>query len=219
MVATPVSIFYCPSRRAAAPYTMGIRSYPNLTQPTHAAKTDYAGNMGDSYGGRGTDEGPKSIAEAASYPWKFANVKFTGVIFQRSEVKIKRITDGTTHTYLIGEKFLDPNHYEDGACSNDDQSMYNGYDRDNLRSTIIWVPGFEGKGNPLCPAGADTPHPLDASKCNDKYEWSFGGPHPGGWIALFCDGSVQFLSYDMNPNTHQNFGNRMDGNVIDKSSL
>jgi prepilin-type N-terminal cleavage/methylation domain-containing protein len=221
MVATPISIFYCPSRRAAAPYKMGVRAYPNLTQPTHAAKTDYAANMGDSYGGLGTDVGPASIAEAATYPWKFANVKFTGVIFQRSEINIKHITDGTTHTYLIGEKNHDPNHYEDGACGNDDQSMYNGHDKDNLRSTFVWYSGFEEKGDPKFPAAPDTPRSslVEPEKCNDKYEWSFGGPHSGGWMALFCDGSVHFLSYDMKPTIHQYLGNRKDGNVIDTSSL
>jgi hypothetical protein len=43
---------------------------------------------------------------------------------------------------------------------------------------------------------------------------TFGGPHPGGWVALFCDNSARFLNYDMDPITHQRLGNRLDGNVI-----
>jgi prepilin-type N-terminal cleavage/methylation domain-containing protein len=225
MVSTSVAVFYCPTRRAAQPYPMGSRPYPNLTQPPVAAKTDYAGNIGDyAIAGRGTDVGPTSLETAATYQWKFSGEKFvnnirlqfkdhnftglTGVIFQRSEIQIKHITDGTTHTYLLGEKNLDANHYEDGVPGNDDQSMYNGYDKDNLRSTAIWYPGFENKGAPICPPQPDTPN-------IDFCEWNFGGPHPGGWIALFCDGSVRFLSYDMDPTNHQNFGNRKDGRVID----
>lgn len=232
MVATPISIFYCPSRRAAQSYPMGVRAYPNLDQPELAGKTDYAGNIGDyPYAGRGTDEGPKTLAAADGYNWAFSGPNFvskqrllykvpgfdglTGVIYQRSEVKIKNITDGTTKTYLIGEKNVASNHYEDGGVGNDDQSMYNGYDRDNLRSTAMWYPGFEGKGDPLCPPTADAP-----KNDNTPYnEWVFGGPHPGGWNAVFCDGSVHFLSYDMDPMLHQNFGNRKDGNVIASSDL
>jgi prepilin-type processing-associated H-X9-DG protein len=48
---------------------------------------------------------------------------------------------------------------------------------------------------------------------------TFGGPHPGGWIALFCDGSVRFLPYSMELLIHQYFGNRLDGNVIDNGLL
>ena len=229
MVATPVSLFYCPSRRAAQAYKMGVRAYPNLDQPENAGKTDYAGNIGDyAYAGMGTDEGPKTLAEAATYGWKFSGDKFisqqrtkynnpsftglTGVIFQRSEIKIKQITDGTTHTYLLGEKNVAADHYEDGGVSNDDQSMYNGYDKDNLRSTFVWYPGFEEKGAPKCPAEPD-------SQGKTYCEWNFGGPHPGTWLASFCDGSVRSLSYDMNPTVHQNFGNRKDGNAINLGTL
>lgn len=135
----------------------------------------------------------------------------TGVIFQRSEIKIRQITDGTSYTYLLGEKNLDPNHYVDCETGNDDQSMYNGYDKDNLRAADVWLPGFEGKGAPIRPPEPDTPGVLR--------DWSFGGPHPGGWIALFCDGATRFLSYDMDPDLHQNFGNRKDGRVTSMSGL
>jgi prepilin-type N-terminal cleavage/methylation domain-containing protein len=229
MIATPVDVFYCPTRRAAQAYPMGVRAYPNLDPPPRAGKTDYAGNIGDyAYAGRGTDEGPRSLAEAVTYRWKFSGDEFinrvriqysdptftglTGVIFQRSEIKINQITDGTTYTYLLGEKNLAADHYEDGIPGNDDQSMYNGHDRDNLRSTAIWYPGFENKGAPICPAVPDTPGKTYS-------DWNFGGPHPGGWVALFCDGSVRFLSYDMALSTHQNFGNRKDGNVIADSQF
>jgi hypothetical protein len=228
MISTPVSIFYCPSRRASQAYPMGPRPYPNLDQPPLAAKTDYAGNMGDyAYAGRGTDTGPTTLAAAETYSWKFSGDAFvkqqrlqfnnpsfsglTGIIFQRSEIKIKQITDGTTQTLLIGEKNLAADHYEDGAPGNDDQSMYNGHDRDNLRSTFIWYPGFEGKGAPQCPPQADTP--------GRDFNWQFGGPHSGGWMALFCDGSVHFVSYDIDHTTFQNLGNRKDGNVLDTSSF
>jgi hypothetical protein len=90
--------------------------------------------------------------------------------------------------------------------------MYNAQDRDNLRTTHCWRPGQDMTTiRPAWPPRPDTP--------GFEYTWGFGGAHPSGWVASFCDGSVQFLPYDMEPIIHQNFGNRLDGNAIDRSLL
>jgi hypothetical protein len=229
MIGTSIATFYCPSRRAPQSYPMGSRSNPNFDMPVPplAGKTDYAANMGGDFAfvGMITDEGPRTLEAADTYAWKCSGDRFmipwkarypsfnglTGVIFQRSEIRLSQITDGTSHTYLLGEKNIDPNHYDDGNAMNDDQSMYNGHDRDNVRAAFSWYPNYEHKGKPICPAEPDTP--------GIEYTWNFGGPHPAGWVALFCDSSVRFLTYNMNPDTHQNFGSRADGNVIDRTDL
>jgi prepilin-type N-terminal cleavage/methylation domain-containing protein len=226
MVGTPVSLFYCPSRRPAQGYPWINASNVNFDPPELAAKSDYAGSLGDIFA-LGSDVGPKSLADYDTYPWKYSGPNFvrmaevnlkstsgtghTGVIYQRSEIKYAQITDGLSSTYLLGEKNLDPDHYEDSLTGNDDQSMYNGHDRDNLRSTFVWVPGFEGVGKPRWMAQPDTP--------GVEFTWSFGGPHVGGWTALFCDGSVHFLTYQMDPIVHSRLGNRQDGNPIDSNEL
>jgi hypothetical protein len=90
--------------------------------------------------------------------------------------------------------------------------MYNGYDKDTLRAADIWLPGFGSPSDPpVRPPVPDTPGVI--------FDWSFGGPHPSGWIALFCDGSVRFLTYDMKPELHQNFGSRKDGRVSNLNDL
>ncbi len=221
MVATPISVFYCPSRRAAQAYPWFNQNHVSFDPPTVAGKSDYAGNMGGDFAtlGIGTDEGPKSFAEAATYSWKFSGDGFvsffqrrypgfngmTGIIFQRSEVKIKQITDGTSYTYVLGEKNLDSAHYLDGEAPNDDQSMYNGYDKDNLRVADNFAPDKMGQGQPN--------HPPVPDVGGANYEWNFGSAHPSGWIAVFCDNSVRFLSFDMNPVLHQNYGSRKDGRI------
>ncbi len=227
MVATPVPVFYCPTRRAAKSYRWTNQNHTNFDPPPEAGKSDYAANMGGDYAnfGMGTDVGPPNLGAAANYNWQFSGDGFlafwkrrypsfdgmTGVIFQRSEIKFSQITDGTSYTYLLGEKNLDPTHYEDCETGNDDQSMYNGYDKDNLRGADIWIPGRENMDPPIRPPVPDTAGVL--------FDWSFGGPHPGGWVALFCDSSVQFLSYNMKPELHQNFGNRKDGRVTNRGDL
>jgi prepilin-type N-terminal cleavage/methylation domain-containing protein/prepilin-type processing-associated H-X9-DG protein len=223
MVAVSVPIFYCPTRRAAQPYLHGSRTLRNYDPPQLAGKSDYAANLGDART-LGTDEGPPTLAAYDTYEWKFSGKDYieatrsftncatgeTGVVFQRSAIKMSQITDGTTYTYLYGEKNLDPNHYESGEARNDDQSMYNGHDRDNIRSTWVFI---LNNGTVLgYPPAPDTPG-------RDFGEWSFGGPHSGGWQVVFCDGSVQFLSYEMDPKNHQWLGNRQDGNLVDTSEF
>jgi prepilin-type N-terminal cleavage/methylation domain-containing protein len=223
MVSTAVPVFYCPSRRAAQPYPHSPRDIRNYTPPPLAGKSDYAGNVGD-LPLVGKDVGPASLAEYDTYKWSYSGPAFveaarkksncstghTGIVFQRSTVSYRQITDGTSRTYLFGEKNLQTEHYEDGAALNDDQSMYTGWDKDNLRSTAIAiVGGGTVVGYPPVP---DTPG-------NAYGEWNFGGPHPGGWVAVFCDGSVHFLSYEMDALIHRDLGNRQDGNVIDASYL
>ncbi|MEX2167843.1 MAG: DUF1559 domain-containing protein [Pirellulales bacterium] len=221
MVSTSVSIFYCPTRRAAQPYPHGGRPLRNYDPPPLAGKSDYAGSLGHLRITQDSDVGPESIAAAAAYNWSNSGSDFvrralprggnattghTGVIFQRSEIKFKQITDGNTKTYLIGEKNLDPLTYETGGAGNDDQSMYNGFDRDNLRTSYVWPPGFEDRLN----ASAEVPR-ADTPGFDPK--WAFGGPHPGGWVAVFCDGSVRFLPYESDLMNHQRLGNRADGQV------
>jgi hypothetical protein len=89
--------------------------------------------------------------------------------------------------------------------------MYNGHDRDNLRSTMVWRVGYENSMPPQWIPKPDTP--------GLEHTWGFGGAHPGGWVMVFCDGSVQFLPYDMDYRIHQYFGNRLDGNAIDRGRL
>jgi prepilin-type N-terminal cleavage/methylation domain-containing protein len=210
MVSTPVPLFYCPSRRAAQAYPHGSRDIRNYDPPPVAGKSDYAANLGDARV-LPTEPGPANLDDYATYNWCCSGpgkTKETGIVFQRSTVEMRQITDGTTHTYLYGEKNLDPNLYETGEARNDDQSMYNGHDRDNLRSTFVGV--INGQ---IALQFSHLPAPDTPGKSED-YLWTFGGPHPGGWQVVFCDGSVQFLSYEMDPMTHRWLGNRMDGEVM-----
>ena len=61
----------------------------------------------------------------------------TGISFQRSEVAIRHCTDGSSKTYLIGEKFMSPQFYETGRDSGDNETWCSGYNNDNHRTTSI----------------------------------------------------------------------------------
>jgi prepilin-type N-terminal cleavage/methylation domain-containing protein len=226
MIATPISLFYCPTRRSVSGYPWVNSSNYNFTPPPLAAKTDYAASFGD-VNALDSDIGPRSLELAPTYIFKHSSPGFiryaklvlkstsptghSGVIYQRSEIEFNQIPDGTSHTYLLGEKNLMPEAYETGLTGNDDQSMYNGHDRDNLRSTFMFRPGAEGVGQPRWPPQPDT--------SLIEYTWSFGSAHNSGWMAVFCDNSVRFLSFNIDPILHQRLGNRTDGEIADLSGL
>lgn len=218
---TPLSVWVCPSRRAPMKYpnVSGIdfvlRPYGTDQTSTLAnvVKSDYAFNAGTVQGvfGGGPDLGP------ASNPWQLGdngaglpppNVLrvVTGIIFARNVYKMKQISDGTTNTYLIGEKSIDPRGYfnpnDGGGGLGDDQGALISDDRDSVRYsnlTLIPVP--------------DQPH------TDDSFTYRFGGPHSGGFNIAFCDGSVQFIPYTIDPKVSMNLANRSDGQVINRNSF
>ncbi|MGI6414295.1 MAG: DUF1559 domain-containing protein [Thermoguttaceae bacterium] len=126
----------------------------------------------------------------------------TGVIYQRSTVAIGDISDGTSNTYLLGEKYVSREMYTTGADNGDDQSMYVGYDLDVNRWT---------QNDPVAPYT-----PLRDRRGLEQY-YRFGSAHPGACNFVFCDGSVRSVSYTIDPEIHRRLGNRSDGQPVDSS--
>ena len=213
MISTAVREFNCPSKRSSVPYPyLHGGGFRNSDRPRFVGRSDYAGNLGD-LSFEANDIGPSSYEAAATHRWLHSGPDFldrfpdghTGVIFQRSEIDLGDIPDGTSKTYLIGEKNLDPNYYDSGQAGNDDQSMYNGHDQDNLRMTSL--------NTTTTPPTSR--HPAKRDTVGFYSTYSFGGPHPAGFLVALCDGSVQTISYTIDPIVHQRFGNRLDGQVLD----
>ncbi len=144
----------------------------------------------------------------------------TGVIYYRSEISSKRITDGTTNTYLIGEKFLTPLMYESAEKTTrgygDNQGAYVGFEWDNERRA--WDPHKWNAGCPLPNAATDEndfqPR-QDTVGVDTPNVFAFGSAHPGALNMAMCDGSVQAISYDIDPMTHHYLAVRLDGEVAE----
>ena len=106
---------------------------------TEVARSDYAGNGGDyftdpSYAQKSSwnpfGGGPPNhaVGDGPSGRRGFENIASvaTGVIYCGSEVTIAMVTDGTSHTFLAGEKNLSPDYYDTGESSGDNENMYMG---------------------------------------------------------------------------------------------
>lgn len=200
VISTPLSGFNCPSRRDAKPRKGGIQWAINAnTSTVGVARGDYAGNGGDPPS-TDTDGGPSSFAAAPGHTWSPTNV-YTGILFPKSMITIAQVRDGTSHTYLVGEKYLNPDRYEDGGDVSDDWSMYAGAQGDVIRSThVSWPPSQDWPGL-------------------SSFSFSFGSAHSGTFQIAFCDGSVHGIAYDIDPTIYSRLGNRKDGQVIDTSGL
>ena len=189
--------------------------------------SDYADNGGDTYTSPAapkaplwasypvnSEAGPASLADGgvdgslqqvAEARGTFANIAAaaTGVIYTGSLVKLADITDGTSNTYLLGEKNLNPEAYDSGTNAADNEAALMGDNGDVSRwtgadngDTVVWLP-------PL----PDTP---------GYWTWyEFGSAHSVGLNMSLCDGSVRVINYSIDPEAHRRLGNRKDGLPID----
>ncbi len=239
---TPIALFNCPSRRPAKVYPTdwGPAAHPQLQtwlKNLDSIKGDYAANAGDSYAGAGDEyNGIVFVTPTASdYPalkntkWTNTNVApkgslnvdpyyQTGVIYYRSEISGKRITDGTTNTYLIGEKFLTPLMYESAEAKprgyGDNQGAYVGFEWDNERRA--WDP-HAWNSSSIKPNAATDENDFqprqDTVGVDAPNVFAFGSAHAGAMNMAMCDGSVQAISYDIDPMTHHFLAVRFDGEL------
>jgi prepilin-type processing-associated H-X9-DG protein len=234
---TPVAAFHCPSRRPARLYPRTGSDGPGISTLTEDIKGDYAANAGDTLSSAADGFGGAFMGPPAGMPYAaidaapapptagavFADTSCTpitsragtgppptcqdGVIGYHSQLKVRQISDGTSKTYLLGEKFQSPKYYENapaaGGGYGDNQSAYTGMEWDNER--VAW--------NPLTTYTPPDFQPRqDFDGADNSNLFAFGSAHAGGFNMAMCDGSVQFVSYDIDVDTHRYLAVRNDGN-------
>jgi prepilin-type N-terminal cleavage/methylation domain-containing protein/prepilin-type processing-associated H-X9-DG protein len=125
--------------------------------------------------------------------------------------KMKDIEDGTSNVMMIGEKFVRPDAYDggpNGSTNSDDRGWTDGCDPDTVRSTC-YAPLQDQLGGI---ASNDTLYR------NGDVTY-FGSAHAGGFNAVFADGSVHTINYEIDPLTFDRLGDRRDGEPVDLSNL
>jgi prepilin-type N-terminal cleavage/methylation domain-containing protein/prepilin-type processing-associated H-X9-DG protein len=211
---SPLGTFNCPTRRTPLllpTVNPGISFYNSFNPCGSHASTCYAASIGDSsctiwWGA------PSSLAKGddPSFWNKPLINSITGLSYARSEVTMAMIADGTSNTYLLGEKSVDPDQYLTGADGGDDWTMFTGHQDDIVRS-VGWPDSTYPTGYRPLPPIPDTPGVNDYA--------GFGSAHSNGLNMTMCDGSVHSIGYMIDPEVHRRLGNRQDGLPIDAKAL
>ena len=117
---------------------------------------------------------------------------FDGILFKGSKTRIRDVTDGTTNTLMVGERGIPLDLlYGWPICgSGDDQAG----DRDNILSTNLG----------LSPGDSNT-------SAHNGHFWS---KHIGGAHFLLADGSVRFISINLDFNLLQDLSTIAGGEVV-----
>ena len=201
LVQTPISMMNCPTRRPSNLIPVGAYAgsyWYGYVAPALVARSDYAGCAGNADNAASYDTfatGPTSLAGAATYPWLD---EMNGVVAWHSAVMPKDIPDGMSHTFLVGEKSLTPDDYNDGGDGADNQNMYLAFDWDVNR----WANTFN----------------LLARDRRGAVNWTgFGSAHSSVCQFVFCDGSVHSLAFTTDGDTLAYLAGRNDRHTPDSS--
>jgi hypothetical protein len=177
-----------------------------------ASRIDYAMNVGDATCDYDTESPPcKTKSTIPPVPPQDRNGE-TGIIWHSEPApggglqsvlfRLKQITDGASKTYCVGESYLNPDTYATGTSGNDDWPGFNGFQDDKERSVGYHAMLYRNGHPPT----QDTPGVLSSA-----LRYAFGSAHSAGFYMAFCDGSVQFVGYDIDLETHRQNGHRYDG--------
>jgi prepilin-type N-terminal cleavage/methylation domain-containing protein len=174
-VASPIPILYCPSRRAPVAYPL-VRAEQQAYGPV-GARTDYAINGGSS-----------AAVDSNGRPAFNIKLEFDGVWSLGRKMALKKIMDGTSNTYLVGEKAMDILHYTTGTDVGD-------------RAPIAGLKDNSGASNSYVRFAVRPPSRDVANNCAACHE--FGSAHPATLNMSMADGSVQSVSYGMEVRLHR----------------
>ena len=206
---TPVPLYFCPSRRQNVVRKTGAAAAEDCFK-YGCALNDYAGAtpanlVNGTYNPPMTDAfqwfwhaGPGS---AVTHGTPVPNRPFQGVIvrtFSARATRDKDISDGHSKTLMVGEKRVWTNRYDIGDW-HDDIGWTDGWDPDIMRYTGL-APDVDLRQGA---AGA----PGDVG-------YHFGSPHSTAINAVFADGRVTQVAYEVNPVVFNSMGNRKDGLTI-----
>jgi prepilin-type N-terminal cleavage/methylation domain-containing protein/prepilin-type processing-associated H-X9-DG protein len=105
--------------------------------------------------------------------------------------KVSKIVDGTSKTMMIAEKYVRSDIYMPSGSDfhpSDDTGWTDGWDPDVMRCTCV-APLSDNQTLPAL-TGA-------MGQASPPYVWNLGAPHPSGFNAVYADGSVHTVNYDI----------------------
>lgn len=195
----------CPSRRPPTYYSGEHGGIPGINSTVLG---DYVGNGGD------TNEGGDPRLGLTPDPSCRCRMHTGTIIWYEPSrkdartqpllnpiVRLSLITDGTSHTMLFGEKYVNALWTEGGSWG-DNAGWYVGKSWDSQRFAAS-LPKPDSYRTHLLPSQV---------KGDFRYDF-FGSAHTVGFNACMVDGSVTTVNYDVDPRAYQRMCNRSDGGL------
>jgi len=206
---TAVPTYFCPTRRRP---TQAFSS-ENQFGGQSGGLSDYAAcggtgnNDGINVNGVPNANGTNGAMICARWIHDSAGttlVKWEGLI------RLARITDGTSNTFLLGEKHVRRLNADGTAVfrfgTADDRTIYSAQNANNYRR-------YAGRGVP-----DDAQHRIAKFNFEDFVQTvdnrRFGSRHPGTCQFVLCDGSVKAIRENIDIDTLGRLANREDGQAI-----
>lgn len=172
---TPVPVFYCPSRRApmlSVQFEISSTGLPD-SQQYPGALGDYACNGGQ-FTGPIVDD-PLCHGTICQANWQVNN---SVVVSSTPQTHFRDVTDGTSNTFLVGEKHVPLVKFGQSGPSWGDGAIFNG----DFPRNFARLAGF-----PKFDLG------LGPDDLNGPWHCKFGSYHPGVCQFVFTDGHVRAI--------------------------
>jgi prepilin-type N-terminal cleavage/methylation domain-containing protein/prepilin-type processing-associated H-X9-DG protein len=208
LYSTPVKIYFCPTRRAPTVYGSGTRC-------------DYNGNAGTDFNNGTATNGSTNGSDGPQ--------SFNGPVVRENtpDVALTGVTDGTSNTVLVGEKWLHPQrHNADGG--DNENHMNAGWDQCVVRIGGGTYSYDYNNGQPATQGSAtrrtiprtpqpdrDAPYVVNGTGGSVTI-WNelFGSSHAGGCNFVLCDGSVRSIRFSIDPTVFAGVCTRNGGEVV-----
>jgi prepilin-type N-terminal cleavage/methylation domain-containing protein len=189
--ANHVNLYYCPSQRAPSVLSNDV---------PRGALADYA-----ACGGNGNENGPNATGVFVLGSFTISGSALTS---WKGTVKFSTIQDGTSNTFLIGERIVRYTTWNgSGQGTMEDRSVYSSTNANNYRR-------FAGQSsnNELHVLQIFDPDPIwNAQVINNR---SFGSRHTGVCQFVMCDGRVVTLANSISADILTRLSMRADGQPV-----
>jgi prepilin-type N-terminal cleavage/methylation domain-containing protein/prepilin-type processing-associated H-X9-DG protein len=171
MVVVPT--YQCPSR--------GLQPYSSLNE---GGRMNWRADYVSSYGTSGEYDNPHNGMSVDNF---------------EGRLNVAGVTDGTSSTLMVGEKYIPINRYQSDDWGSE--------------------PITRGHGWAACRRTWDLPIPdnigqYTSGNWNEAANERLGSAHQIGMNCVFADGSVKFLRYNMDVGTYRALGTRNGGEVV-----
>jgi len=165
-IGQPIAVYFCPSRRGIQTVVLSDRYVPAVN------------------GG---------LIEHALCDYAASNRSGDGVVRRREPRRFRDISDGTSHTLLVGDKRLNLAFL--GQAQDDDNEGYTaGWNSDTIRQTDKRpLPDFVGSGDG---------------------DGRFGSSHPAVFQVVLADGATRSIAYTIDDTVFHYLGDIADGEVL-----